>query len=59
MVCRREEMDEVIKGYRVDDETICPACMEEEELEEITKGDVLTDDDLEEETFCARCKQRL
>ena len=59
MAYRHEEKDEVIKGYRVNDETICPGCMEEEELEEITKGDVLTENDLEEETFCARCKQRL
>jgi hypothetical protein len=55
----REETDEVIKGYRADAETICPACSEEEELEEMTKGDVLTENDLEEESFCARCKQRL
>ena len=48
----------MIKGYRVDDETICPACMEEE-LEDMTKGDVLTENDLEEESFCARYKQRL
>ena len=48
----------MIKGYRVEDEPICPACMEGEE-EEVTKGDVLTEDDLEEETFCAWCKQRL
>ena len=59
MAYRHEEKDEVIKGYLVDDETICPACMEEEEVEEMSKGDVLTEDDLEEETFCARCKQRL
>ena len=59
MAYRREERDEEIKGYRVDDETLCPACTEEEELEEIAKGDVLTENDLEEETFCARCKQRL
>ena len=59
MAYRHEEKDEVIRGYRVGNETICPACMEEEELEKITKGDVLTQDDLEEETFCARCKQRL
>ncbi len=58
MAYRREERDEEIKGYRVDVETICPACTEEE-LEEITKGDVLTEDDLEKETFYARCKQRL
>ena len=59
MAYKREEKDDVIKGYRVDGETICPACMEEEELEEITKGDALTEDDLEEESFCARCMQRL
>ena len=59
VVYRHEEKDEVIKGYRVDDETICPACTEEEELEEITKGDVLTENDLEEESYCARCKRRL
>ena len=27
MAYRYEEKDEVIKGYRVDDETICPACI--------------------------------
>ena len=59
MAYRREERDEEIKGYRVDDETICPACTEEEELEEVTKGDVLTENDLEEESFCAWCKRRL
>ena len=59
MVYRHEEKDEVIKGYRVDDEPICPACVEEEELEEVTKADVLTEDDLEDETFCARCERRL
>jgi len=48
----------VIKGYRVDGEPICTACTEEE-LEEITKGDVLIENDLEEASFCARCKQRL
>ena len=42
---KREEKDDVIKGYRVDSETICPACREEEELDEITKGDVLTGND--------------
>ncbi len=59
MAYRHEEKDEVIKGYRVGGETICPACTEEEELEEITKGDVLTENDLEEESFCGRCKRRL
>ena len=60
MAYRHEEKDEVIKEYLVDGETICPACIEEEELEEITKGDVLTENDLEEEPFfCARCKKRL
>jgi len=59
MPYRREDKDEVIKGYVVDGETICPACMEEEELEEMTKEDVLTEDELKEESFCARCKQRL
>jgi hypothetical protein len=29
-------------GYLVDAETICPPCLEEEELEEITDGNVLT-----------------
>jgi len=47
------------RGYLVDAEIICPSCLEEEELEEVTKGNVLTEDDLEKETFCARCKQRL
>ena len=56
---RREEKDEVIREYRADGETICPACMEEEELEEMTKEDVLTENDVEGDTFCARCKQRL
>ena len=56
---QREDKDEEIRGYVVDGETICPACMEEEELEEMTKENVLTEDDLEEETVCARCKQRL
>jgi hypothetical protein len=59
MPSRREDKDEEIRGYVVDGETICPACMEEEELEEMTKGDVLTENDLEEESFCPRCKQRL
>lgn len=59
MPSQREDKDEEIRGYVVDGETICPACMEEEELEEMTKENVLTEDDLEEETFCARCKQRL
>ena len=58
MACRHEEKGEVIRGYRVDGETICPACTEEE-LEEITKGDVLTENDLEEESFCTPCKRRL
>jgi len=49
----------MIKGYSVNDEIVCPVCMEEEELEEMTKGDVLTEDDLEGETSCARCRQRL
>ena len=59
MPYRRGDTDEEIRGYRMDSETICPACLEEEEFEEITKGVVLTEDDLEEETFCARCKQLL
>ncbi len=46
MAYRREEKDEVIKGYRVDGEAISLACTEEEELEEITKGDVLTENGL-------------
>ena len=59
MSSRREDKDEEIRGYVVDGETICPACTEEEELEEMTKTDALSDDDLAGETFCARCKQRL
>ena len=55
----REDKDEKIRGYVVDGETICPACTEEEELEEVTKENVLVEDNLKEETFCARCKQRL
>lgn len=58
MAYQHEEKDEVIKGYRVDHETICPGCLEEE-LEEMTRGDVLTEDDLEEELFWTRCHQRL
>jgi hypothetical protein len=41
MAYRHEEKDEVIRGYLADDDPIYPACMEEE-LEEATKGDVLT-----------------
>jgi len=59
MAYRHKEKGEVIKGYSVNDEMVCPVCMEEEELEEMTRGDVLTEDDLEEETSCARCRQRL
>ena len=59
MPYRREDKEEEIRGYVVDGETICPACTEEEELEEMTKEDVLTEDDLKEKPFCARCKQGL
>jgi hypothetical protein len=51
--------DEEVRGFRIEDEIVCPDCIEEEEIEEMTKGNLLTEDDLEDESFCDRCKRKL
>ena len=34
--------EEGVRGFRIEDEIVCPDCIEEEEIEEITKSDLLT-----------------
>lgn len=51
--------EEGVRGFRIEDEIVCPNCIEEEEIEEMTKGNLLTEDDLEDEIFCDRCRRKL
>jgi hypothetical protein len=51
--------EEGVRGFRIEDEIVCPNCIEEEEIEEMTKGNLLTEDDLEDEIFCDRCNRKL
>ena len=51
--------EEGVRGFRIEDEIVCPDCIEEEEIEEITKSDLLTEDDLEGEISCDRCRRKL
>ena len=54
-----QRYEEGVRGFRIEDEIVCPDCIEEEEIEEITKSDLLTEDDLEDETLCDRYRRKL
>jgi len=50
-----------IRGYDVGEELVCPACMKDIELTEITEASTLCEDDLDNDTdyYCDRCKKRI
>ena len=50
---------EEVRGFRIEDEIVCPDCIEEEEIEEMTESNLLTEDDLEGEISCDRCRRKL
>ena len=50
--------DQEVRGFRIEDEIVCPDCIEEE-IEEMTESNLLTEDDLEDEIFCDRCRRKL
>ncbi len=48
------------RGFWVEGELVCPDCIEDEELEEITAMDVLKErKEKQTEYFCSRCQRRL
>ena len=52
--------DKGIRGFGIVGELVCPDCIEDEELEERTERDILTENTIgQKEYLCVRCKRKL
>ena len=55
-----QQDDKGIRGFGIEGELVCPDCIEDEELEEMTERDILTENAIgQKEYFCVRCKRKL
>ncbi len=51
-----------ISGYRIGEEIVCPACIENEDQEHLKKGQIITDQEIQSADlryFCDRCEEEL
>lgn len=53
---------ENIKGFMFDGKYICPACIDDEEIDDVATMQIVTRDELEKKDrtiYCDRCEARL
>jgi len=53
---------EEIRGYRFENEIVCPDCATDAELKDLNEDEIITDNEIEngdEMYFCDRCKKEL
>ena len=52
--------DERVRAFHVEDEIVCRDCIEDEELAEMNKSNILTDYEIGKMRYlCARCNREL
>ena len=51
--------NEDIKWYQIGEGIVCVDCSTDDDLKEITEGDVHTEEDDESMIFCDRCKKQI